>query len=463
MRAALYFISLLSISDAIPVLDERDFTPQDIIVRDVCIIGGGATGTYSAVRLSQDLGKSVVIVEKTDRLGGHTETYIDPITHYPVDYGVLAYHNLTVVTDFFARFGVSLIAVPLASPFTTKYIELNTGKVVLGYTPPDPTTALGLLAVQLQKYPYLPEGYNLPDPVPTDLLLPFGDFVTKYGIQDALPLMWPFIHGLGDVLKSPTLYIFQNFGLPQLNSILTQSFLVTADHDNSELYLKASVLLGANVLYGSTPVDVDRYNNATQQITVQTPAGRKLIKAKKLLVTMPPILQNLGFFKLDHHEYSTFKQWQYTTYYAGIIRNGVPDDISIVNTAADTTYNLPVPPFVRNFDFSGVPGLHTFTTVSLAPQTPAQVEALITSDIAALGTAGTFPASTPTIEVLSDHSPIQMRVPADSIANGFYKDLYALQGRHGTFWTGAAWAPDDSSLLWGFTEGVLPAIVAALA
>jgi hypothetical protein len=152
---------------------------------------------------------------------------------------------------------------------------------------------------------------------------------------------------------------------------------------------------------------------------------------------------------------------QHTT--LGIIRNGVPDDTNVVNTANDTTLNIPLPPFVRSFDFSGVPSLHHFTTVSVAPQTPAQVQALITSDIAALATAGTFPASTPSIEVLSNHSPIQMRVSVDAIEKGFYKHLYALQGRHGTFWTGAAWAPDDSSLLWAFTEGVLSLIITALA
>jgi len=54
-----------------------------------------STGTYSAVRLSQDLGKTVVVVERTDSLGGHTETYIDPITGFLVDYGILAFHNLS--------------------------------------------------------------------------------------------------------------------------------------------------------------------------------------------------------------------------------------------------------------------------------------------------------------------------------------------------------------------------------
>jgi ribulose 1,5-bisphosphate synthetase/thiazole synthase len=43
------------------------FQSEDIIMRDVCILGGGSTGTYSAVRLSQDLGKSVVVVEQNGK------------------------------------------------------------------------------------------------------------------------------------------------------------------------------------------------------------------------------------------------------------------------------------------------------------------------------------------------------------------------------------------------------------
>jgi hypothetical protein len=460
-RAAFCFVGLLSVSHAIP-LYKRDFAAQDIITRDVCIIGGGATGTYSAVRLREDFNKSIVIVEKTGRLGGHTETYIDPITQFPVDYGVVAYSNTSVTTEFFKRFDIPLTAVPNASPFVTEYVDFSTGKVVPGYTPPDPTAALNILARELQKYPHLPGGYNLPDPVPADLLLPFGDFVNKYGIQAAVPLILIFAHGVGELLESLTLYVFQNFGLPQLESLSTGSFLTTEDHFNSEIYLKASALLGSDVLYESTVTDADRYEDGLQQITAQTPTGLKLIKAKKLLVTMPPILSNLAPFQLDHHEQSAFEQWEFTTYYAGVIRNGIPDDISITNTAATTPLNVPIPPFIRSFDFSGIPGLHTFTTISTTPQTPAQAQALITSDISAMDAAGTVPASVPEIEVLSNYSPIQMRVSAEAIEKGFCRDLYALQGRHGTFWTGAAWAPDYSSLLWAFTEGLLPGIIAAL-
>jgi ribulose 1,5-bisphosphate synthetase/thiazole synthase len=35
---------------------------------DVAIIGGGATGAYAAVRLREDYGKSVLVIEKENKL-----------------------------------------------------------------------------------------------------------------------------------------------------------------------------------------------------------------------------------------------------------------------------------------------------------------------------------------------------------------------------------------------------------
>jgi hypothetical protein len=449
---------------ALPIDERDDISAADTITVDVAIIGGGSTGTYSAVRLSQDLGKTVVVVEKTDRLGGHTQTYIDPVTGYPVDYGVLAWHNISIVTAYFARFGVSLSPVSLISPFTTEYIDLATGKVVPNYTPPNPAQGLEVLAGILENYPYLSGELDLPNPVPADLLLSFGDFVTKYGLQTVVPVAWTFALGVGDLLASPTLYVLRNFGLPQFTDFIPGDLLTTTDHYNSELYLKASALLGANVLYSSTLIRGERHENGLSHLTVQTPTGVKLIKSKKILFTAPPTLDNLSPFELDHHEKSVFEQWQYTTYYAGIIRNGVPDGVSVTNTDPSAPYDIPAPPYTQGFSFSGVPGLHTFSTISDTPRTQAEIEGVILSELTGLVAAKTFPASTASIAVISNHSPIDLRVPVKSIEDGFYSDLYALQGRHGTYYTGAAWGPDDSSLLWAYTEEkVFPVLLAALA
>src|SRR5438552_9167791 len=80
-----------------------------VIERDVCVLGGGSSGTFSAVKL-RDAGKSVVVLERKARLGGHTETFHDPSTGIPVDFGVFVFHDTPIVTDYFGRFGVPLIA-----------------------------------------------------------------------------------------------------------------------------------------------------------------------------------------------------------------------------------------------------------------------------------------------------------------------------------------------------------------
>ena len=76
----------------------------------------------------------MVVVEKESVLGGHTNTYLDPKTSSPVDYGVLGFQNMSVVTNYFARFNISLIKLPLEVPYATKYVDLTTGKVIpVGY------------------------------------------------------------------------------------------------------------------------------------------------------------------------------------------------------------------------------------------------------------------------------------------------------------------------------------------
>jgi hypothetical protein len=438
------------------------FSAQDIITKDVCIIGGGATGTYSAVRLREDMGKSVAVIERQNNLGGHTETYIDPITGIPLDYGVRAWNNVTVVTDFFARFNVSLVVATNPLMATPLYIDLRSGKTLNGYPAADPSAALAAYSAQLEEYPFLVGGYHLPNPVPKDLLLPFRDFVAKYQLEAALPILYSLVNALGDVLDEPTIYIMQRFGLAQLRDFEENRFVTTEQHDNSVIYQKAQALLGADALLSSSVVRTCRVLNGHSEVIVQTPAGRKLIRAKKLLVTIPPVLDNLGAFDLDAHEKAIFSKFYASSYYTGLVNNtGIPDGTSIVNVDSKSPLHYPRSPFVGNIDFTGVPGLHSVSYISKNTGVTAyQAKSQITRSILSMNSAGTIPTTAPNFVVLSSHTPLQIRVGAYDIARGFYNQLYDLQGRHGTFYTGAAWAADYSAILWEFTEGVLPDVAA---
>ena len=247
MFLSLLFLSLPALIPASPSpsIDTSAYSSSSIIRRDVCIIGGGSSGTYAAIGL-RDKGKSVAVIEAQGVLGGHTNTYTDPATKEPVDYGVVEFDNTTIVTDYFKRFGI-----PLTTTFNTGssslkqyFVDLTTGKNVSGFTPTDPTPGFAAYAGQLAKYPFLnTPGWDLPDPVPADLLIPFGDFVKKYSIDSAVFTINEYSQGFGDILSIPTLYVLKYFSQAILQGAQT-GFLTTARNDNSELYEKAQAELG---------------------------------------------------------------------------------------------------------------------------------------------------------------------------------------------------------------------------
>jgi hypothetical protein len=64
--AALAWAPLLV--QAVAPINDADFAPGSVIERDVAILGGGASGSYAAVRLREDFGRSVVVIEPKDHL-----------------------------------------------------------------------------------------------------------------------------------------------------------------------------------------------------------------------------------------------------------------------------------------------------------------------------------------------------------------------------------------------------------
>lgn len=216
------------------------------------------------------------------RLGGYTHTYIDPVTGAPFDYGVIGWHNIPTVTNYFNRFNISLTPLLVDSSIAIKFANFRTGKLLPNYTEPAPQdigAALGVWYSICGKYPTLPYGYNLTYPVDEDLLAPFSDTVTKYHLQAIVPLIWQFSHSNGDMMSLSTLYVIQNFGIAQL----AFDYVTTTSHTNSELYTRTAALLGSRVLHNSTATKIYRGSpDEKQYIIVEDIGGRtKLIKAKK--------------------------------------------------------------------------------------------------------------------------------------------------------------------------------------
>lgn len=446
------------------------YHPDDVITRDVLVVGGGSSGTFSAIQL-RDKGKSAVVVETKNILGGHTETYTDPETHIPDNIGVIVYHDFDVVQKYFGRFQVPLTKFSFsAGSGVTKYADFRTGRVVAGYTPPNPAQAFATYAAQLAKYPYLETGFDLPDPVPADLLLPFRDFVTKYKLEDVVSVVFNFDQGYGNILDHPTVYALKVFG----NASLTDSasyFLTAARGDNHELYNKALQELGSDALLNSKVVAIDRNPKGQYaNIVVKTPSGKKLIRAKDILITVPPLLSNLHRFNLDDHERSVFRQFDYSAYYTGVLRNtGIPPGLSITNVGAeDAPYHVAALPGIYTITSTAIPGAFNVKYGSEHQLPLKQVKDDIFASVRRLGAAGTLNSNTTTtnattsggdLAIFKDHTPFALRVPSEAIKKRFYKDLYALQGYRRFWYTGATFHTHDSSLIWQFSEKIVDRIV----
>jgi hypothetical protein len=444
-------------------------SPCRVIERDVCVLGGGSSGTFSAVRL-RDSGKSVVLLERKHRLGGHTETFRDPGTGLPVDYGVVVFHDLPVVNAYFARLGVPTFAISpadLGGPSAS--FDFRTGTQLTGYTPPSPAAqgqALGTYFGYLQQlkatYYDLDSGFDLPQPVPPDLLMPFGEFVTKYSLQAMVNMAFSFGQGLGDFLALPAVYVLKNFSAQVLSSIFANRFLV-CPIGNGALYDAAAGVLGDDVLYGAELEEVDRRHGGVT-LRVETPHGRAEVRCKKLLVTCPPTLDNLRVLELDALERETFGRFTSSSYYTGLVRlSGVPAGLAVTNLGAATLYHLPPLPGIYGLNPSQVPGLWNVKYGSPTRLPDAEVKRRIVADIERLHDPVLFPTRPRVTEfaTFAGHNPFELRVSADRIAAGFYTTLGSLQGRNRTYYNGAAFHPHDSSVLWQFTDShVLPLLLA---
>ncbi|KAL8929204.1 MAG: hypothetical protein Q9208_001287 [Pyrenodesmia sp. 3 TL-2023] len=442
-------------------IDQAGLSPKDILNYDVCVIGGGAAGTYAAIRL-RDLNKTVAVVETQGRLGGHTVTYTDPASKATIDIGVIVVNNDDLTKNYFGRFNISLTVANFDTPgVTTEYVDFRTGEIVTGYAPPNGTAAYRAYAAQLAKYPFLDLSLgNIPQSVPADLLLSFGDFIEKYSLQDAIPQFYSYGQGFGNILNLPALYAFKYY-----NTNNFQTALTTSGNDNSKLYREAQAELGADAFLNSNILAMDRSDPNFVKVLVKTPSGHKLIRAKKILSTIPPLFSNLRGFDLDATELPLFKKFMYHTYYAGLINNSaIPDTLQLQNVGKDTPYNLPVLPAAYYISPTKIPGLHFFQAGT--PETEVlsskQIQAEVVASIKRMRAVGVLPSTnaTPNYAIFANHVPYSIYVPPSVIATGFYNKVFALQGRKNTYWSGAAFVTHDSSAIWKYTETLIKDIAA---
>ncbi|KAI0481791.1 hypothetical protein F4859DRAFT_476011 [Xylaria cf. heliscus] len=457
---------------------------SELVERDVCIVGGGASGVHAAVSLA-DLNKTVVVVERRNRLGGDTHTYIHPETGALVDIGVVIFQPLDVVFDFFKKLKLPLLnmsAVQWNTPgqppnisqpaamFATLHadIDFRDGTEVVRQKDNDDavTEAFQRMADALSPYDYILHGYDLPDPVPEDLYMPYGSFIEKYNLTAAFQTVYQISQGMGDLLHLSTIYAVKYFNTGDITA-LTQGYLTHARGNNSEIYSRAGdYISNDNVLLESTVVSSNRRKGFTNgngaELLVSTrDDGLKLLSCGQIVLSIPPDLSNLAGWDITHEEHEVFSRYiSANGYWTGLVKNvGLNQTLTSWNAAAGTPFNIPVLPAL--YDLSPVGIIDDVWWIKFGANTPTmsddQVKSYVEREIHTIQRAQNATITKPEWLIFESHAPFHLQVSAEDIKGGFFKRLTALQGGlNGTmFYTGAAFHTQYSSLLWRFNREVL--------
>jgi len=435
-----------------------------IVVRDVCVIGGGGAGAYAAVRL-RDEGKSVVVLEKSNRLGGHAQTYRSSASAAPIDIGVQIFPDLPIVRSYFERFGVPLITPPQGGG-TTIPVDFRSGLPVIPYQPSQAELgqALGIyLQLMSTRYAFLEaNGYQLPasGPVLDELLLPFKDFAQLHGLNALIPLFFQFEQGFGSLLQTTSLYILKNLNASVIGGILAGSFLAPPTGVGT-LYDAITQYLRDDVLFEASVIAAIRCGKQRAYLVVQASDGLHIVDCKKLLFTGPPTLSSLQGFDLDAKETDVFGRFRSNYYFTAVLRlSGLPAGYSLLNVAPETFENIAPMPGIFSIGPSAVPGLFNCKYGSTSAMSDRKVRTEIEKAVERVNVPGLGRITLEEFAIFKSHSPYALMASPADIRAGFYARLQALQGRNNTFYAGAAHQTHSSAAIWAYVESLLPALVA---
>ncbi|EME79484.1 uncharacterized protein MYCFIDRAFT_35024 [Pseudocercospora fijiensis CIRAD86] len=455
------------------------------ICKDIAVIGGGAAGTYAAFRLRQDYNKSIVVIERGGRIGGHVDTFHDSTTNASIEYGVQTYIKYGPAESFFKLLGLEIGPARSDPPSVQSFINSANGELLSNYkAPSDVIPALERYREQAKKYnQYLTPGlWDFPAPkhIPEDLLLPFEDFAKKYDFEVLIPTIQVVANpGVGGFQGTLALHVLAfAFGYPVTDALLTNGLFNAANASNSALYEKAYDLLKADILLKTAVHRAERSSDGIRLVVKAADGKQTAIEAKQLLIAVPPSHSNLGVFELDKKEHDVFSQFTPTYSFVGMLRTSVLPKNHTVSFIAeravpDHYFDLRKQPYTLTLNPKGEPEeqLWQFLLASNETVNGDQAKAKVLEGLELLVSRGTFKnESTASVDLVAeteilafaDHSSVLHRQPAEAYKKGFIQDFYSLQGYRSTWYTGSLWTEDFSSTVWAFTDTVLEKMVKAM-
>ncbi|TLS22537.1 uncharacterized protein PpBr36_10105 [Pyricularia pennisetigena] len=425
---------------------------RSTIDTDVVIVGGGTSGAYAAVKLSQDYG----------RKGGHADTWYDPMTKKPFNYGIEVFSNISASVNYFARFNISTKAPESRSQ--SLHADFRDGALVnQTFDSTEASAAMDRYREQWKRFesimlpakPYFPVG----DAIPADLLLSWREVARKYNFEAAGPTIWS---TTGVDLNTALMIDVWKAYYPGRNGF------VAASGDNREIYSHVEKLLGEKVLYETEIVSTSRSNSGVQ-LFVQHNGHLSTIKAKRLLITIGPETMEQSVFDLTDDEAAIFSSTTGNRYYTGLISHPSLPPATILNTVPEAAVNssaYPTTPYLASFLYKGLSSsgfVYRFLVIASKETGFEDAKNLVSGSLQQLLKAKTIPIGNSSLadidrlqfKAFKDHGILYRRWSAYQLRSGIVNRANSLQGLKSTWYTGAFWMNNNAAMLWNTTDGIL--------
>lgn len=446
---------------------------------DVCILGSGAAGMSSAVFL-KDKGYNVVVLENQDRIGGYCQTeYFDLPPGIPagspnwIDLGVQVFDNSTTANDsgngnwaldtaaFAQRFAAGYSNGSTIPIGISGYGDIYNVSLALGLyygirnttSGPEYADAFTRYYNYVKQFPWL-NNAEWPDPIPSELLVPFSQFIVENNFtilgeglfRDTLTA-----GGIFDFSQTPTIYALGSTTASILGLYVEEYSLFTMYNGCSTIYNGIQNYLNGSVVTNARVLNADRSNRGVVLSVLLNSTVNQVYNCGKLIVAYPQTLPAVSMLNLDLQEFGVFKNTENFFYYTSEVDLEGPFSFgvafTIMNVNENNLYGYPNYPGVvmvtRDLPYG--PGVaYGGSNNPISNQLQYSImQAQLDNMPSSLLTNITITLEVPHNIYLA-HFPYSVLAASPNI----YTRLENLQGHLSTYWLGTLRNYADSAVLW---------------
>jgi hypothetical protein len=433
--------------------------------QEVCVIGGGAAGSYAAYQLKKR-GYAVSLLEPRNELGGNCKSFTMP-SGSVVNAAVIYFSNTPIVTDYFNDLGITYVTVASRTPPINFLFDVPYPFVV---PQPPVNQTLQLAALEQYRNVYanvfqsipeqdeVPDFSTLPAPLRDALLAPFGYTVAVYGLGYLAPTFAALDQGMGPIFQIPTYYALKSASPTLIENLILGTFLNVLPGCKA-IYTAVDNYLGDSAVLGVSDIQVKRKSGYNEVKFFDPQVGEdQKFKCDNVIVAFRPTSASMNamFEDLTYTETSLYSAIQAPGFWTTIwnmTHPSLPDAIlglQHLKFIGVDVPSIPNQPCITNIVKQNAGVNDPFVVFYHAP-TPldaASVEATIQSQLQSVGFQNVQ-------KYFFEEHKYGLRPDVASAAAGWYGNFKALQGYKKTFYIGSVLSWDASEFTWLHARSLL--------